>query len=79
MPPRELRSTTLATADYDPDRQTLDLKHRTGKVHRYFDVPPTVFDELMAARSPGRYFNAKIRGRYRAELVYDARAGGPMR
>jgi lysyl-tRNA synthetase class 2 len=79
MPPHDLRSTHLATADYDPDRQTLDVKFRTGKVYRYFDVPAAVFDELLAAPSAGRYFNTKIRERYRAELVYDVRKGGPVR
>lgn len=79
MPPHDLRSTTLATADYDPDRETLDVKLRTGRVYRYFEVPASVFDELLAAKSAGRYFNTKIRDRYRAELVYDVRAGGPMR
>lgn len=79
MPPHPLRSTHLATADYDPDRQTLDVKLRTGKVYRYFDVPPTVFDDLLAAKSPARYFKTSIRDRYRGELVYDMRAGGPVR
>ena len=79
MPPHPLRSSHLASADYDPDRQTLDVKFHTGKVYRFFDVPQGVFEELRAARSAGRYFNTRIREKYRRELVYDVRAGGPVR
>ena len=50
---------------YDRDTRTLEIAFHNGGVYRYFDVPPEVFAELMAAESLGRYFTARIRQHYR--------------
>ena len=54
-------STTLASADYDSATAILELSFRNGSIYRYFDVPESVFQALVAARSKGRFFNTGIK------------------
>ena len=58
-------SSTLRSVGYSPRSATLEVEFTSGDVYRYFDVPIEVFDSLMSAGSLGRYFNARIRDRYR--------------
>jgi len=44
---------------------TLEIEFLTGSIYQYFDVPETVHQELMAASSHGKFFNANIKGVYR--------------
>lgn len=66
-----LDSSVIASVAYDDEQAILEVRFRTGRIYRYFDVPPERFESLLAARSAGQYFNRVIRDRYRAELVYD--------
>jgi hypothetical protein len=59
-----LESTILAAVSYDQARQVLRLEFRSRAVYGYFDVPPEVYQNLMAANSKGSYFNRNIRGRF---------------
>ncbi len=68
-------SAVLRSVGYDPDRRILEVEFTSGHVYEYHDVPPEVYEDLMAAESHGRYFNAKIRDGYRyrrlpAEVPY---------
>lgn len=68
-------STTLRAAGYKEAANghgktgILRLVFRTGKIYDYFQVPVQVFSELMAATSKGRYFNFRIRDRYRFRRI----------
>ena len=76
-----VKSTTLATAEYDEARELLRLEFCSQVVYLYFDVPPTVFQALLCAPSKGRYFNQTIRGRFRYHLIANfdiARQGAEM-
>lgn len=42
----------------------LELEFHSGEIYEYFDVPPHVHDELMAADSLGGYFARHIRDQY---------------
>jgi len=57
-------SSAIASLGYDPARETLEVEFRSGNVYRYFDVPKEVYEDLLGARSKGRYFGSFIRGRY---------------
>jgi hypothetical protein len=59
-----VESSTLTTVAYDRAGQVLQLEFRSRAVYRYFDVPPGVYHDLMAADSKGAYFNRNIRGRF---------------
>jgi len=74
---QDVTSSVLAAVGYDRERRVLEARFRTGRVYHYFDVPYSIFKQLLSARSKGQYFNKAIRPRFRSELVYDAhRPGG---
>lgn len=62
MPP--LRSTSLAAADYDPETEELVITFHNGLSYTYDGVPEQVYQDLLAAASPGTYYHAVIKGTY---------------
>lgn len=62
-------STVIASVSYDTAGNTLDIAFANGRVYRYFAVPHAVHEQLLAARSKGRYFNEVIRPRYPCERL----------
>jgi len=58
-------SSNLSDVAYDDTTQTLFIRFKAGNVYEYFDVPESVFQELLGADSKGKYFNANIKNRYR--------------
>jgi hypothetical protein len=65
----ELQSTSLKAAEYQPPNALLEVEFRTGDVYRYFEVPASIYQELLEAESKGRYFNQHIRNRFRTEKI----------
>jgi len=59
-----VESTTLLAMGYDETREILQLEFRSHSVYRYFEVPVSVYEGLVAASSKGRCFNGMIRGRF---------------
>jgi hypothetical protein len=59
-----VESRTVTTAGYDDRSSTMELEFVDGGVYRYFVVPRSVFDALLAADSIGRFFHDHIRGVY---------------
>jgi hypothetical protein len=65
MEKRQLvQSTTLTSVGYDPTLRVLELEFRSGEIYRYRAVPSTIYRELMAAESKGRFFSKNIRGKF---------------
>lgn len=60
-----VESSTMVSVGYDPDSETLEIEFVNGHLYQYFDVPPTLFEELLGSDSAGGYLNAAIRGHYR--------------
>lgn len=58
-----VQSSLIASIDYSV-HATLDLEFHSGALYRYFTVPHTIFQELIAAESKGAYFNRNIRSRF---------------
>ena len=42
----------------------LEIEFTSGDVYEFFAVPLSVHDGLLAAESPGRFFQSRIRERY---------------
>lgn len=63
---RQKTDSSLAKSiGYNPESNVLELEFRgNGKVWQYFLVPPSVYLELLASDSIGRYFNDHIKGHY---------------
>ena len=63
-----VESSLLTSVAYSTDT-TLELEFRSGAIYRYFAVPPTVFQGLIAAESKGAYFNRNVRNRFRYQRL----------
>ncbi len=64
MERQSVDSSSLQSIGYDTLTQALEVEFHHGALYLYRDVPPNVFEALMAADSKGRFFNANIRERY---------------
>lgn len=62
-------SSHVASVGYDPNTMTLEVEFKDGSVYQYFDVPETVYQELMRASSIGQFMHANIRNNYRYTKV----------
>ena len=60
----ELSSKLIEAASYEEERRLMRLYLTNGQLREYHDVPRTVFNELLKARSAGNYFMENIRGRF---------------
>lgn len=54
-------SSSIASVGYLPDQRLMEVEFVTGRLYAYEEVPETVFRELLAAESVGRYFSAHVR------------------
>lgn len=57
-------STAIADLSYDPQQRCLTVTFITGRIYRYFEVPPDVAGAFATASSKGAFFNHEIRDRY---------------
>jgi hypothetical protein len=51
-------STMLVSCEYDPDTKEMMVEFKNGKKYYYVEVEPTIYADLITAKSPGRYFNS---------------------
>jgi hypothetical protein len=56
-----LRSSNLASADYDEETRTLTVTFKSGSVYTYHDADEGTYQGLLSAASPGAYFAANIK------------------
>ncbi|RWX75757.1 KTSC domain-containing protein [Neorhizobium lilium] len=61
----ELRSKLVEAASYEDAAQLMRVYLTNGQMRDYVEVPRTVFEQLVGARSAGHYFMEHIRGRFR--------------
>ena len=54
---------------YRADTRELCIEFTTGRCYVYADVPVEETEAFRAAFSKGRYFNARIRDRYRCREI----------
>ncbi len=57
-------SSNLRSIGYDPITYTLEIEFHSGGIYQYTNVPQTIYQQLMAAPSLGKYFHANIRNMY---------------
>ena len=62
-------SSNIASVGYDNQSSTLEIEFLNGSIYQYFDVPESVYNELMQAASLGSYLNSYIKGKYRFSRV----------
>jgi KTSC domain len=59
-----LNSSALLGCTYDPHRQWLCIRFKTGERYLYQMVPANVVEALVLASSQGQYFNSVIRSHF---------------
>lgn len=59
-----VNSTNILAIGYEPDTMMLEMEFRTGRIYRYSNVPPHVYNGLMTAKSHGKYFQDYINNVY---------------
>jgi hypothetical protein len=64
-----VESTAIAKIGYSKRRHILEIEFVNGAVYRYFDVPTTVYGDLMSAGSKARLYDSNIRQHYRSVLI----------
>ena len=69
IPRQEVQSSAMAKIGYSKRRHILEIEFVNGAVYRYFDVPFSVYDDLMSAESKARFYDSNIRKHYRSALV----------
>ncbi len=62
-------STSLASAYYRPEEESLTITFRHGGTYRYFYVPHRTYRSLLRAPSKGQFFTHQIRGRFQFEKL----------
>jgi hypothetical protein len=67
--PVDVNSSLLANVSYDAGQSVLQLELCDGAIYHYFDVPPVIYESLLAADSKGSYFNREIRDCFRYARV----------
>jgi hypothetical protein len=60
-----VQSSNLKSVGYDPATRTLEIEFHDGDVYLYYNVPPVVHRDLLAASSVGQYFDYFIKPTYR--------------
>ncbi len=61
----QVDSSNVASVGYDHASSTLEIEFSGGAIYQYFDVPPSTYEGLVSAKSPGGFVHQQIRGIYR--------------
>jgi len=69
IPRQQVQSSAIAKIGYSKRRHILEIEFVNGAVYRYFDVPLSVYGDLMSAESKARFYDSNIRKHYRSVLV----------
>jgi hypothetical protein len=67
----EVVSSNVAEIGYDHETATLEVKYTNGAVYDYFNVPAALKEQLLAAKSIGKFMAQRIKGLYSCEKVDD--------
>ena len=62
-------STAIATIGYSKKLRVIEIEFVNGAIYRYFEVPSSLYRELITAKSKTRFYDKNIRGRYRSVHV----------
>lgn len=61
MKRQSVSSSNLASIGYDAENEILEVEFNHGGIYQYFDVPESVYIELMNASSHGQYFDRNVK------------------
>lgn len=62
-------SSTVLSIGYEPTSSTLEVEFKNGGVYQYYNVPETIYQQLMASDSKGKFLHAYIKPAYPCSRV----------
>ena len=65
----KVESSNIESIGYDSANETLEIAFLNGSIYQYFDVPQSIYEEIMSADSHGKYLAYQIKGKYRYSKV----------
>lgn len=65
-------SAVIESIGYDRGSRALEIAFADGRVVQYYQVPSTVYQDLMETMPPDPYFHAMIEGKYPSAPVKEA-------
>jgi hypothetical protein len=68
-----VESSLIQAIGYDAERRLLEIAFTSGRAYWYAEVPPEVYQNLLAAESKGEYFLTHIRAVYAYSVPGQAR------
>ncbi len=69
MDRKRLNSSQIRSVGYDESSQTLEIEFPSGSIVQYSRVSPEVHRRLMAAPSPGSFFQDRIEDEFTARRI----------
>jgi len=69
MESKNLNSTRVKKIYYIKEEETLGVEFTDGRTYEYDDVPWGIYTDFAYAKSPGKFFDSKIRGKYSFERM----------
>ena len=57
-------SSNIASVGYDEPSEILEIEFMSGSVDRYYNVPQSIYDALIAAPSAGQFFAYQIKNAF---------------
>ncbi|HUZ30878.1 MAG TPA: helicase HerA-like domain-containing protein [Xanthobacteraceae bacterium] len=57
-------SSTILSIGYEASSETLEIEFKNGGIYQYYNVPQTIYQQLMDATSKGQFHNAYIRNAF---------------
>jgi len=69
MDRKRLTSSQIRAVGYDASSQTLEIEFPNGSIVQYSRVSPEVHRRLMAAPSPGSFFQDRIEDEFTARRI----------
>ena len=62
-------STSIQSVDYDLTSLQMRITFKSGERYVYYNVPPSVFKGFDVAPSKGKYFQRRVRNRFRFRKI----------
>ncbi len=59
-----VQSSNVISIGYQETAQTLEVEFKGGSVYQYYNVPKTIYDQLMQAPSKGQFLAHQIKDRF---------------
>ena len=57
-------SSNITSIGYDEETTILEIEFKSGSIYAYYDVPFSLYVQLMNAPSKGKFFNTHIKMQY---------------